>query len=361
MPRLLPVALSFALLMFTTHAFAQAPTTLTVASTPGVITGGQGLGEGDAGTVDSASHGKAGLEFTVVNNNTHAVTIGRLRGTCGCEILTLQKDGANLPSATLAPGAQAQIVFQVDLTHQPIGKMEKVAWLDPSPVGPPLAMLTLDMTIRPTATWSPEQVSLGQVSLGQPAMAYVTVSVDAASMPKSGLPRLVSSASQFTVVPISIPQPTSRDGKPGFSQQYQINFAPQSQPGRLISQLSFQLPDKNASFLKSIVIPAEVDVAGRLSASPSTIFFGSISTKALAQREVVVNCSTKSLLTAKTSVTWLTCAVGPAIVSAGGSAQWSLTVAVDKTAPTGPFSQSITVTTAAGDSVAIPITGTLIL
>ena len=59
MPRLLPVALSFALLMFTTHAFAQAPTTLTVASTPGVITGGQGLGEGDAGTVDSASHGKA--------------------------------------------------------------------------------------------------------------------------------------------------------------------------------------------------------------------------------------------------------------------------------------------------------------
>lgn len=350
--------------MLATHAFAQAPasvtTVLTVASTPGIITGGQGLGEGNAGTVDPAQHGKAGLEFTVVNNNTRAVTISRLRGTCGCELLTLLKDGAKLPSATLAPGAQAQVVFEVDLTHQPTGKMEKVAWLDPSPAGPPLAMLTLDMTIRSSVTWSPEQVTLGHVSLGEPAMAYVTVAVDAASMPKGGLPRLISSGSQFTVVPISSPQPTTRDGKEAFSQQYQINFTPYSQPGRLITQLSFQLADKSTSFLKSVVIPTEVDVAGRLSASPSALFFGSISNKAPAEREVVVSCSTKSVLTAKTSVAWLDTTIGAAIVSDTGSAQWPLTVSVDKTAPTGPFNQSITVTTATGDSLAIPITGTLV-
>jgi hypothetical protein len=125
----------------------------------------------------------------------------------------------------------------------------------------------------------------------------------------------------------------------------------------------YQLPVDSSSELKSVVIPAEADVAGTLSASPSAVFLGTVSATVPPSREVLINCASAGEaknVTLVSSAPWLKCSLGASIPSATGTSQIPLTLTLKNGVPVGPIHQTVTVFTKSGESLAIVVVGNVV-
>lgn len=295
----------------------------------------------------------------IVQNPTHRVlTIGSLRGSCGCETLLLTKDGVQARQVRLAPGEQAEVLLDVHLTPDQFGFVRKYVWVYGVKPGQevPLATLALDMTLRQSVVFTPKRLDFGSIPSGMGKEQKVTVTVDAALVSGLFLPPLVSSDPAIRGVPCGPLQKKIVNEKAVFCQQYAVVISPSASAGNVATELRFQTASgpENAPLMRP-ALPVAGIVAGNLSAMPASVFFGSLPAGRPATRTVVVSLAVAQSvgsLHVTCSASWLHAAFDP---SDTVGKHHLLTVALTNQAPLGLLQGKITITAGKDESVMIPV------
>ena len=330
-----------------------APPLLTVVPDAHVLAATPGEAQTDVGSVDPAVQAQATQTFRLKNTTGGPITISRLRASCGCETLLLTKGGQSVPTTILAPGEQAEVKMSVRLAGQHSGRLEKFAWVYGPQGDPALATLVMALTIRQAVSFSPDFLDFGTVAGQTTHVRPLTVTVDRSAVPPGGLPPLADEDGEVRAAPQGSPQPTLRDGKPSVRQDYLVTLTAPPQSGRVSGRLRFAAPPQGGGLLSSVFVSLGGTVTGDLSASPKTVYFGSVVSGQAATRQVLISVSAQkasSALTVSSSSVWLS----PSLSPPGGSPRL-LTVALKAGAPSGPLQAQITVVSDKGDRVVVPV------
>ena len=300
--------------------------------------------------------------FTLQNDSTKPLTITRLRGSCGCETLLLQKDGRRLPAASLNPGEKVTLRLSIQLHTGSAGPARKYVWVDgPETTGltTPLATLEVDLTLRRSVFFTPSFVNFGKVEAGAGAAQTLTVSLDSDLSPDLPLPLLQSTDPSIHVQAVGPLKPVQAGEQSLRRQTYQVLLSPSAHAGRVSGSLVFPaasgaLPS-SASPLAGLSISVVGTVSGALDALPATLFFGSLPAGKPASRSVILSVAsapTAQSLHAAADTPWLTATLAPCDPT---TKHRLLTVTLTTDAPLGPLQGKISITSAAGDHLDIPV------
>lgn len=341
---------------------------LTVVATPQVKDARLGQGTSRIGPLDPVTTPQAEQTFLLKNQNAHPVTIARLRASCGCESLLLLQRGVPATSVTLAPGEEVSVRMAVKLAGQHGGLLHKYAWVYAPKSDTPLASLEMLLTLRTPVSCSPEVVNFGSGPAGISRSLQVTITADRSVLAGSVFPLLTSDSRDVQVTAVGEPTPAARDGQPSLVQKYQVILKAEAPAGHLQGHLRFSSSSTSGALgaavgstpaFGSISLPIAGEVLGRFSATPQTLFFGSIlSGKEVTRQIILTGPSSDSLtdLRLSTGGQWLSIHLGqPRPAGAGSPFLCPLEVTLSAHAPVGPSQEQITLTTGKGDRLVIPV------
>lgn len=343
---------------------------LTVVPGSGVQNMGPGLAASEIGPLDPGNISKAEQTFRLRNENAQPVTIARLRASCGCESLLLIQNGVAAKSVTLAPGEETSVRMAVRLAGQRGGTLHKYAWVYAKESDTPLASIEMILTLRAPVSFTPEFLDFGSGPAGISRSRQVIVTADCDILTGTAFPALTSSNSDVLVTAIGGAAPTERDQKPALSQTYQVTLTAQAPAGHFQSELHFEPNFINrettsinafpASAFSTVLLTARGEILGQFSASPQTLFFGSVPSGKAITRQIILSCqSSKSLqgLSSSCESRWLKICLGNPISTAGTGPAILCPIVITLSAqrPSGSFQDQISLTTSSGDRLVIPV------
>jgi len=345
-------------------ATAPIPSRLTLRPVPGLTIVDRNTYRYDAGVVDVIRTPRLERTFTLENDGKQPVTIARLRGSCGCEELRLLRGGKAVPSTRLDPGETATLHLAINLHGGQSGPTRKYLWVDgPEAAGQTLslALLEVDLSLRQSVSFAPASLNFGKVEAGTGAALPLTVSLDSdllpdpGLLPDSALPLLQSADPDLQVERVGPLQRVEEGGKERLRQAFQVLLSPTAHAGHLSGDLRFTAPRALAgslSLLAGVSVPVTGTVTGALDAIPATVFFGSLPAGKPVRRSVVLSSVMLGSLSASGDAPWLQATLAPADPSAKHRL---LTVTLTARAPLGPLQGKVTVTTARGERLDIPV------
>lgn len=333
---------------------------LTITGEPGLTVAGTGIFHFDAGRIDPLTTSQWRHVFTVRNDTKKPITIGDLRGSCGCETLLLTKKGSPQKPMFLAPGEQAQVDLSIALNTYQSGAVRKYVWAYPDASRDqtePLTTIEVDLDLHKSISFSPTTINFGTVGKSVGGHQALTVVVDAgvATKFRDGLPPLVSDVPLIQVATDGRLLPTSSPQTTTYQQAYTVTLATDAPSGPINANLRFAKAP-----LASISLVATGTVQGNVAALPSNIFFGSIPRGSNATRSVIITCASPGggELTITSDMPWVSTTLSPA-TSRTFPIRRLLSVRLHANAPLGVVQAEISVRTASGEVLRIPITAEL--
>ena len=248
----------------------------------------------DLGEINPARTPHCEHDFTLKNTTDAPLIIGRVRGSCGCESVTLRRDKQELTQATLAPGEQITLHVSIKMQGQHGEHLHKFVWVDGAD-SKPLTTLALELSVHETVSFSTGFLAFGSVPKGTERTVDFAVTVEKDALTQGKLPRLVSSNSALRVATVGIAAPAIWNGRPAVTQNYRVSPADAKQLASLEGILHFDLPavavkttsgtaphtaaDEaavNAEALRNASVPVSGEVVGSVVALPRTLLFGSV-------------------------------------------------------------------------------------
>ena len=344
-----------------THVQAQTPPPpaprLTVVSEPGLTTATNGAAVFDTGIVDPQKAARVDHTFTLRNNGTQPIAVARLRPSCGCETLLLAKSGKTVTQTTLAPGETIQVHVGVRTVGQPAGILHKYIWVEAADPAIPLATLEVQLQVREPSQAAPTFLNFGTAASGAAHTLPLVVTVDKDVLPDGKLPDLVSTLPVVRAVPVGTPLAVLRDGRASVQQAYRVTLAEAAPAGRLSGSLRFQ---GTVPALATLSVPVVGDVTGHITASPKTVFFGSVVGGKPLTRQVLLTLSLHSVgatLTVSGGGPSLTTSLRAPMPGAGGVRVLDVTLSAH--APVGLLQSQVVVTVGA-DRLVLPVTADVV-
>lgn len=348
-------------------AFCQAP--LVPAAPPPVVASGITIladaqvkttavntAQAEVGPVDPVASPTVEQVFRLKNTAAQPITLSRLRASCGCETLLLSKGGASVPTAILAPGEQAEVRIIVKLAGQRSGLLHKYAWVYGPKGEPPLVNLEMAITIHEAVSFSSNFLDFGSIASKTTHVLPLTVTVEKRLVPEAGLPPLSSSSADVQVSARGGVIPVTQDGKPAVQQAYEVRLLAPLNSGRLAGDLRFQTTDALSPSFRTAFVPIGGNVIGSLSASPKTVFLGSISANQSVTRQVLLSVAAKDagkLLTVSSTSPWIQAQLAPP--AEGSSGPRLLSVSLKPGGPPGSLQAQIAVVSETGEHLQIPV------
>lgn len=314
--------------------------------------GGEGTIRWNAGVIEEGKQSHVEHTFTLKNTLKRAVTVSRLRGSCGCETLFLTKAGKPVARIALAPGDTAQVRVSVALRFGQSGEMHKYAWAyGPDESARPLGAMEIVMIVRAPVAFEPDVLDFGALPLGSSKSVAVTVTADADALAGKPVPTPVASTPSVTVTPDGPETAALRDGTAARSRRFQVTLLPFLDAGPVSATLSFVGPEA----LKGASVTLVGTISGTLTAQPKSVFFGSIPTGQGVSREVRLSepaAERGRKLSLSSDSRWLTARLG----EAAGPGRL-LVITLMPGAPSGLVQTQIIVSTASGEHLSIPVVG----
>jgi hypothetical protein len=301
--------------------------------------------------------------FRLKNTSAKPITLSRLRASCGCETLLLSKGGVSVPTAILAPGEQAEVRIKVKLTGQRSGLLHKYAWVYGPQGEPPLATLEMAITIREAVSFSPSFLDFGAVASQSTHALPLTVTVAKNTVPTGGLPLLASPDPNVHVVAQGALESVLQDGKPALRQNYEVTLAAPLNSGRIAGDLRFQEAETLSPSFRTAFVPLGATVVGSLSASPKTVFLGSVMADQAVTRQVLLSVAAKDAaksLRVISSSPWLLPVLAALDTTAADTAPRLLSVTLKVGAPPGPLQAQIEIVSETGERLQIPVVAEIV-
>lgn len=363
------------------EAHQAVPTSdLMVVGQNGVTTSGPNAARYDFGKVDPIVRPQLEHTFTLRNQSAKPVVISRLQASCGCTGVFLGDQNVRSGNAerTVAPGEQLDVRLSVDVTRLRGGKLHKPVWVYLQDGAMPAVTLEMAADLLEVVSVSPPQLNFGRVVAGAKPAQTVTVTLDPRLA--NGAPALTSSSPDVLVAPTDTKAPTTTasDGKPqSVVRTYTVTLSPRAGLGTLSALLSFAPRPTNTppaalavpspstatlpALLAGVQVPVAAQVEGSVSAVPTTLVFGTITKGQAATRQItLVGVSPDALkkLSVASGSPWLSArlrASEPAPSEPPVSPTMLLEVTLATTAPPGGVQAQVTVTTAQGERLVVPV------
>ena len=286
-------------------AGAQSVSGLSVTLEPGMERTGPDAVKCDLGAVNPARTPHCERDFTLKNTTDAPIAIARVRGSCGCESVTLHRDKQDIPSATLAPGERITLHVSIKMAGQRGEHLHKFVWVDGAD-SKPLATLALELAVHESVSFSTGFLAFGTMGKGTTRSLDFAVRVEKDVLNGKPLPRLVSSNPALRVETVGAATATLWNGRPGLVQNYKVSPADTLQPGSLEGILYFDLPaasvgppagtvPKNApdsdalDALRNASLSVSGDIIGSILALPRTLLFGNVEAGHESRRSVLLN------------------------------------------------------------------------
>lgn len=327
---------------------------LVVTAPKGIIRDAPGAYHIDLGVIDPLTRAVVERTFTFKNTTKDAVFITELRGSCGCETMLMSQGDRKVATASLAPGAQATVKLSIKMDSYSNGPVRKYVWAyGPGGTSQPLVTIALDMTFARSISFNPPNIDFRSVTAGQTSSVPVTLTVLKRIVTGHDLPTPVSTNPSVMVRALTATAEISENGNQALRRTYSISLASDAPTGSIAGGVRFQSNIvRPGKFPLALTAPVFGIVTGNASATPSTVFFGSLPAHALAARTVILTVPPESHtdLAAKSDEPWLT-----ASIAAGKGIKRVLTIELQKNAPVGNVKATVMVTVGAKHVISIPV------
>ena len=311
----------------------------------------------NAGVIDEGHESHVDHTFTLKNTRVQAVTVSKLRGSCGCETLFLTKSGKEVPTVSVAPGETVQVKVSVALRAGQSGEMHKYAWAyGPETSSPPLNSMEIALTVRAPVVFEPNVLDFGTVSIGVSKSVSITVTADASALIGKSLPIPVSSKASVIVTPVGAETTVERDGKAARSRRFQVTLSEPVEAGSVSGNISLPVPVGSA--LAGVSVPLVGTISGTMTAQPKSVFFGSIPSGQGVTREVLLSepaVQRGKGLSVSSGSPWLT-----ARVQEAAGTKPLLVITLKPGAPVGVVQTQVVITAASGERLSIPVVGEIL-
>ncbi|MEO7719466.1 MAG: DUF1573 domain-containing protein, partial [Capsulimonas sp.] len=331
----------------------------------------------DFGTLSLARTEPIQYDFAVKNDTGAALTLDHIQAACSCT--AAMTDGV-LPGEEIAAGKTLKIHVAVDPTHLGSGPANKMVWVYLKGQPSPAATLQMVGTITPLLSFNPMLLDFGPVGAGQEKSLTLRVTGEPKLLETLTIPTLTPANPSVTFVREKGIQP-DKDGLSTI--EYQVVVGKQARIGQLQGTVTFAGPQSDSNRLASAYASLVGEVAGEISAAPSTVALGSVPGGKRAQQEIMVTgprkvltkCSVRSAspyVSAKLKISpQVVSLVGtfsyptppfvptPKLVNAmnvpDAEIQAMLEVTVSEKTPAGVLQTEIVVTTPSGQQLALPV------
>lgn len=312
--------------------------------------------------------------FLLVNKGTASFEIAKLQGSCGCTDLLLYpgdrrpaKPGPIPPLSPadgrtvmiLAPGEKATVRAVLNIGRLATGAFHKYIWVYLPGEMNPAVTITLDLAIESHLAPATRLVDFAKVRAGEGRTIPFTVSLDA-SLFQGATPSLGLSATNedVRVRPAGGSQTTFQGGVAMVEQSYEITLSPRASIGEISGALVLREEAKRTGKMapRSVAV-LKGQVEGEVRISPSTVLFGAIPAGQSARQTAtlwVERPEVRSGLRVTTSAPWLAARVLP------GESSLTLETELKRGAPPGPVEWTVTLTTASGQRLVVPVIGVVL-
>ena len=345
----------------------QSVSGLSVTMTAGMERTGPDAVKCDLGTVNPARTPHCERDFMLKNKTDAPLVIARVRGSCGCESVTLRRGKQEMPSATLAPGEQITLHVSIKMQGQRGEHLHKFVWVDGAN-NAPLTTLALELAVHESVSFSTGFLAFATIPKGTARSLEFSVTAEKEVLNGSSLPPLVSSNPALRVETVGPLTATIWNGRPGVVQNYKVSPADASQLGSLESVLHFDLPaafvgpsaggasknpsDVNVSdALRNAALSVSGDIIGSILAMPRTLLFGNVEAGKESRRSVLLAGLTPDALQAMTVSSdnkWVTARI-QIVRETAASQSCFLEVILNEKTPPGIVQAKITLTSKQGE------------
>ena len=324
-------------------------------------------GRFDCGAVDPIATPRIERAFILRNDGKLPLSITRLKTSCGCESAAFLRDGREQPhpeqkTAILLPGEQAEIRLAVSLSGQQGYAKHAFLWVYGKESTEALASVEIVAQIEPSVIFEPPLLRFSSAVAG----SKQTISFSAAFDPRlltPGQTIAVTGSSVFIQVEAEKSEQLEKRGEKTFRvRSFHATLLPAAPSGRISGSVSFGLtepaPKPGASPTPlTVSIPFVGERGGTFAASPTLLMFGSLTSGQEIKRVLLLTAAApKTLQAAKitSDSRLLTIRAAPPEAAGSGAAQ-RLEITLSGQTPPGPFSARVTIETASGEKLVIPV------
>ena len=344
-----------------------------------------GQAEFDFGTISQARTEPLVHDFTLKNTGDTAITIDRVQPQCGCTTAVVQQEGAG-GGNTVQPGATVKIHVSIDPGHLIPGPAVKNTIIFVQGQSQPAATLVMKGKMLSLATFQPTSINFGDIPAGSKRAQIITVIYDKSLTTGGALPspklgndvpglRLVpakgpddlagmpSTTQAFPSGPVD-PVPMAQDT---VKKYYRLELTPEARIGNTFASVNL---DGSARKLTLNAFTSVMwNVIGDIQAAPNSVAFGTVVQGTAQTLKFLItgkkNANTKSLkvvcdndyLTAKYTPSPASTLTIAAVPGATGQVLelGSVDVTLKANAPAGSLQSKITVSTADGQMLDVPV------
>ena len=320
----------------------------------------------DCGVVDPLTTPRIERAFTLRNATGLPMTLTRLKTSCGCESVAFLRDGKEQPSpdkqpALLAPGEQAQIRVAVSLTGRQAYIKHASLWVYAKESPTPVASVEIVAQIEPAILFDPPVLQFNKSTAGSAPVIAFSVAFDPRLTGPGKTWRAVSSNPAVTVTAQPGEKQEQRGAKSVVVRSYRAALSANAPTGPLSGAITFTLQDAaaapSAAANPSVSISFSAERSGTFAMSPPTLLFGSVTAGKEYRRQILVSAASTALLQSAKFTSdnrAVTVRAGMPEATAGGAAL-RLEVIISDQAPAGGLTAHITIQSASGERLVLPV------
>lgn len=159
-------------------AAAQPPPQISVTAVDGVRVSPSGEARYEFGIVDGLDRTRVDHTFVLKNTGSQWFAIDRVQGSCECTTAAVVGPNAGAPAVPVAPGAEARVRVNVDLSDLPSGRVWKAGLVYVSGQSAPAATLVMAGAYSSPISYSQPVVGFGPVQPGAHPSQLIVAYVD---------------------------------------------------------------------------------------------------------------------------------------------------------------------------------------
>ncbi|HET6384883.1 MAG TPA: hypothetical protein VFJ58_15930 [Armatimonadota bacterium] len=356
----------------------------------------------DFGAADLLVRPRIDRSFFVRNDHNFAVTLTEVRSSCGCTTAVLGGSAPVVLPLKLAPHTQVELHATIDLRPLPSGTVDKSIWIYTAGQYAPAASIEIRGSIESQLYFIPSLLNFGKVRRGHSRSLIFSLRYESDLWPPGKPPHLLCSNPNVRIKPLLarpirapeaaavLQSPVSRAGGSttlagrvgapvrAIDQAYLAILKGSSSSGAISARISVSPEGSSAtdpSVIAEAILPILADVRGDITASPEAVAFGAVTRGRGGSQAITLDvASDAAAMRAICGSRYLTVTLLAGSSSQGASKKSAsgrrtapndhsadtpdrvtLSVTISPKAPTGVFKSKITLTTAPGVSLIIPV------
>lgn len=338
--------------------------------------------------------------LVLANRGNQPLQIAKVEGSCGCTDMSLYpgdrrpKSGSRTnrfpelearQSMTLPSGGFATLRVVLSVSEVEGGRHRKYAWVLLPGSDAAAVTMCLDFVVHSSVTAGARRVEFGLVKAGEGRTVPFTITVDENRYVAARPPSIVSTNPNVTVHPASGVLTTFNEGKPVVQISYDVAVSPSAALGNITGALILRndnpseshsshssqrtsgkgtAKDKKAA--ANILAALGGEVVGEIRALPGTVLFGTVQKGKPANQRVTLlmeKAEIRAGLHITTSAPWLTARLTQPEQTTNDKSilgpYATLEIGLTPQTPAGLAQGAITLATASGQKLVVPVLATV--